>query len=164
MVVIPFGFTRVIFSTDPEQSDPPPMYRNENELRLVGGLSVSWNFLAAPTSGDKVMAQFITTDWAVGGGNVVWAGHVETGGVPMDNSHLFYNFGLDSATALNGGDRRGGDLHMPMLGWIPSGANLTLTLQYFDGATGALKAFPAVEFIVAKFLAVESPKGVIPPV
>ena len=159
------SLTAVICSTDPSQTDPVPMYQNNNELRLVGGLSFFVQFNGPITSGDRISIKVVLNDWVNGGNNILWAGNFDTTGFPVDNDRLFYTFGLNTSGVSNNAlDRASGQLVMPLLGWIPATCTVTVELQYYSVANSAQIAFPALVSTAVSFTAVESPKGLIPPV
>jgi len=159
------SLTAVICSTDPSLSDPVPMYVNTNELRLVGGLSFFLQFTGPITSGDRVSVKVVLNDWVNDGNNILWAGNFDTTGFPVDNDRLFYTFGLNTSGVSNNTlDRASGQLVMPLLGWIPATCTVTVELQYYSVANSAQIAFPALVSTAVSFTAVESPKGLIPPV
>lgn len=159
------SLSATIFSTDPGDDDSVVMYRNFNELRLVGGVSFSIDFVGPITSGDRIRVKFVLQDWVNAGNNIMWSGHFDTVGFPVDNSRLFYTFGLNTSGVNNNTlDRAPGNLEMPLLGWIPANCKLTAELQYYSVATSAQIAFPAISASSCQFTAVESPLGIIPPV
>jgi hypothetical protein len=160
------SLTAIVCTTDPNITDPPPMYRNNNELRLVGGLSFFVQFTAAPTSGDRISVKVVLNDWVNGGNNILWSGNFDTIGFPVDNDRLFYSFGLNSMGVNNNTLDRApsGNLLTPLLGWIPATCTVSVELQYFSVVNSAQIAFPALSSTACSFTAVESPKGLIPPV
>lgn len=152
-----------VISMDPNDLiDPVSAIANYNELRLVGGLSVSIVFVAPPTSSDRFGIEWQMFDWQKNGSVSIWQNNPETSGFPMDGDQSVYNFAMHNSGS-NGGDRRPGASMMPLLGWIPAEMKLSLRVSYWDGTTSAPKSFPACSILV-RVNAVESPKGVIPPV
>jgi hypothetical protein len=152
-----------VLSVDPGDIDPPPLYVNQNEMRLVGGLSARFVFDALPAvSGDKITIRYRMVNVDEPGPVSDWYGMIETCGVPVDNSQIEYTFAMNHGGGLSA-DRRAGPMAMPLLGWIPARVKLEFSAFFWDGTTNAPKNFPAGNVHI-QFLAVESPRGIIPPV